>query len=223
MNNDSNSILLNKYLLIVIFVFVLSIIGATYAYFFVLDSNNNTITGDAANVDLSLDVVKVLPNVSSTDVVVPQLSGNVLNNAVKNGCVDSNNNVVCHVYKIDITNISDVTVVVDGGISYYGNANLTSGLENFIPNMKWMLISSFDINNISNTVLGNDSIKNATSVSSKFATNVSMAPLDHIVYYVVVWLNETGNQQSGEAQSFYGVVSFDSSNGSGITATFSGY
>ena len=107
-----------------IIILLLSITGTTYAYFAISETNNNTITGDAATVNLTLNVTRVFPTESSTNtgVLVPQLSTSAsatspLATAVKSGCVDGNKNVVCHVYKIVIQNIGgSATQVVTGTI-----------------------------------------------------------------------------------------------------------
>ena len=170
-------------------------------------------------INLTLNVNKILPQENGK--IVPQLPNRALENAIKNNCVDDNDNVVCQVYKISITNGSSATVIVDGKMSFYGDDNLTVNLSDIIPHMKWMLISSFDENNISTTNLGSDSIKNADSSNRNFVSNVSISPSGIENYYVVVWLNEEGSEQSGQNQTFRGKVSFIASNGSGVTATFS--
>ncbi|MBQ6494968.1 MAG: hypothetical protein IJI49_03095 [Bacilli bacterium] len=211
---------LRSFIIILILVFFISILGATFAYFAATQTSNaGDITGNAAMINLTLNVNKILPQENGK--IVPQLPNRALENAIKNNCVDDNDNVVCQVYKISITNGSSATVIVDGKMSFYGDDNLTVNLSDIIPHMKWMLISSFDENNISTTNLGSDSIKNADSSNRNFVSNVSISPSGIENYYVVVWLNEEGSEQSGQNQTFRGKVSFIASNGSGVTATFS--
>ena len=68
----------NKFQVTITMIVVLSfsVIGATYAYFAISESNNDTITGEAATVNLTLTVEKVFPTETSenTGVMVPQLS-----------------------------------------------------------------------------------------------------------------------------------------------------
>ena len=98
-----------------ILILFFSITSATYAYFAISATNNNTITGNAATVDLTLSVTKVFPTASTTNtgVIVPQLSvsgssASPLSTALNSGCFDSNTNVVWQVYKITFQN--------DGGL-----------------------------------------------------------------------------------------------------------
>lgn len=210
---------IKTFIIVLIVTFFVSVLGATVAYFLsVQRSNDGDITGNVAMVNLTLNVNRVLPVVPST--MVPQLSNGPLENAIKNGCVDSNGNSICQVYKINITNGSGASVVVDGRISFYGDIGMTTSATDGIPNLKWMLVSSFDESDISLTVLGNDPIKIADSDDRNFITSYTFDPTSTYTYYVVVWLNETGNEQPGGNHSFYGNVSFISSTGSGVTAVF---
>ena len=87
-----------------ILVLFISITGSTYAYF-AIAGTNSSLTGNMATVNLTLNVTRVFPKANSTNtgVIVPQLSvsgsaTSPLNNALKSGCIDTNQNVVCHVY-----------------------------------------------------------------------------------------------------------------------------
>ena len=70
----------NKFQITITLIILLSfcITGATYAYFAISATDSDTITGDAATVNLTLSVDKVFPLESSenTGVMVPQLSPN---------------------------------------------------------------------------------------------------------------------------------------------------
>lgn len=211
---------LKTFIIVLVSVFFVSVLGATYAYFAATQtSDEGDITGNAAMINLTLNVTKVLP-VSETT-IVPQLPNRPLEKAIKGGCVDGNNNTVCQVYKISITNGGTASVVVDGKISFYGDENMTVDLDDIVPNMKWKLISTFDLNDLSSTVLGDDATKNADSGNRSFVSNLSINSNGSEEYYIVVWLNELGTNQSGQNQIFRGKVSFISSNGSGVTASFS--
>lgn len=219
---------------LIIFTF-LCITGATYAYFTISDSNNNTITGDAATVNLTLDVIKIFPTASSTNtgVMVPQLStsgseNSPLASALKKGCIDGNTNIVCQAYKITIENKGGTaTQVVDGTLLFYNNSTLTVSATNTMPNLKWKLITSANASNPSSSALGTNSDleANATVSNGKFASNVTLTTNAKKEYYVIVWINETSKDQSDNSTSntnktFYGQVKFTSSNGTGVTSSF---
>lgn len=208
----------------------LSVTGATYAYF-AFSATNNTITGRAATVNLTLDVTKIFPTDSSdnTGVLVPQLSvsgsaTSPLATALKNGCVDGNKNVVCQVYKINVQNIGGTaTQVVDGTVAFYGNTAMTNDISTTMPNLKWKLITSVDTTTPSNSVLGTnaDLVADATD-DNVFANDVIMATGSSFTYYMIIWINETNaDQPVDEGNSFYAQIAFNSSNGTGVTSTFS--
>lgn len=228
--NNLKKIQLGITLLLVLF---LSVTGATYAYFAVSATNTETITGEAATVNLTLNVTKIFPasGNSNTGVMVPQksVSGSntsPLSTALKNGCVDGNKNVVCQVYQINIKNDGGTaTQVVDGMISFYSNSSMTTGIEGTMPNLKYKLITSVDATTPGNSMLGTNADLAAMGTDAKFATNVSLATSAEQNYYMIVWINETNTDQADKSlvnskKHFYGKVTFDSSNGTGVTSTF---
>lgn len=211
-----------------VLVLFLTVTGTTYAYF-AISATNNTITGNAATVNLTLTVDRVFPTSSSTNTgaMVPQLStsgssSSALSSALKNGCVDSNTNVVCQVYQITIANQGGTaTQVVDGMVSFYGNSALTTDAHTTMPNLKWKLITSVDVTTPTNSVLGTNVDNEANFNDNLFVTNLTLATNDSYTYYMIVWINETNAVQTSEpGKSFYGKIQFDSSNGTGVTSTF---
>lgn len=208
---------------------LMSVTGATYAYFAVSETNNNTITGNAATVNLTLNVSRIYPTESSdnTEVMVPQLSTSnsatsALANAIKNGCVDGNKNVICHVYKVVIKNSGgSATQVVNGNISFFGNPELTTNISTTMPNLKWRLVSSVNETTPGNSTLGVNVDNTASSTPSDFITDLTLETNDSYTYYIVIWINETNTDQPIDTgKTFHGVINFNSSNGTGVTSTF---
>ena len=227
---DSNQVVTRTQLMItLILILFCSITGATYAYFAISATNNNTITGDAATVNLTLGVERIFPTSSSTNtgVMVPQLSTSgsstsPLANALKSGCVDENTNVVCQVYKISIANVGGTaTQVVDGWVSFYGNSAMTTNVTSVMPNLKWKLITSADATTPANSVLGSNTDLVASSAENEIVSNLTMVTNSSFNYYMIVWINETDvDQPTDPGKTFYGKVEFGSSNGTGVTSTF---
>lgn len=219
----------NQLLITLILVLFFSITGATYAYFAISSTNGNTIAGSAATVDLTLSVDRIFPasDRTNTGVIVPQLSisGNStspLANALKVGCVDDNQNVVCQVYKIVIQNKGGTaTQVVDGTVSFYGDGAMKTDVHETIPNLKWKLITSVDTVTPANSQLGTNVDREANSSNNKFVSDLTLVTNAKNECYMIIWLNETGKEQSvDQGSTFYGLVQFSSSNGTGVTATF---
>lgn len=216
--------------LTLVLILFLAVTGTTYAYFAITDTNNNTITGDLATVNLTLDVEKIFPTSTSdnTGVIVPQLSvsgseNSPLATALKSGCVDSNKNVVCQVYKINIQNVGgSATQVVDGSIFFYGNVALTDDVNLSMPNLRWKLITLADEMVPTNSTLGtNDDLVANASDGNIFANDVTMLTGASFDYYIIIWINENNADQTvDEGNSFYAKVEFNSSNGTGVTASF---
>ena len=223
---SSINVLTNKTTITLIIITFFSVLGATYAYFSFTTSNNSTIGGNMATVNLELEVTRVLPTKESTGVMVPQKSvsgsnSSALSTALKRGCVDDNQNIVCQVYKISATNNGGTaTEMVDGSISFYSNPQLTENAAIKMPNLKWKLITSIDTSNNNNSVLGTEADKAASSTPTKFVENVKLATNITNTNYMIIWFNEIENDQIDKNNTFYGKVEFNSSNGTGVTAQF---
>ena len=197
------SVSLKMFLVILIIVFFFSVVISTYAYFYFLQSNETAISGNAAMINLTLRVNRVLPvsDSNNTGVMVPQKQS-ALSSALASSCIDDNKNIVCHVYSIYIKNNSTANVVINGNIYFFGDASLVNNISSSMPNLKWRLVDFVDENNISNSVLGNNESNTASSSEGLFAKELSL------------------NNQSDADKSFFGRLEFLSSNGSGVTATF---
>ena len=208
---------------------VFCVTGFTFAYFAFTAENTATISGEAATVNLTLDVTKVFPvsSTTNTGVMVPQLSTSGSNTsplsvALKNGCVDANNNVVCQVYKVLVKNDGGTAAqITDGMISFYKDSAMTTDVSSYIPNLRWKLVDSVNATTPSNSVLGTQADLIANFDENIFADDVVLVTNAEKTYYIIVWLNETGEAQNVDpGNSFYGKIEFRSSNGTGVTSLF---
>ena len=101
---------------------MLSIVGATFAYFTATASNNATIKGNAATVTFSVDVTKMTQVDVKLGGLIP-MSNNMMEQALtknastKGVCVDDNGNAVCQVYKITVVNTGTSSMFVDGYVT----------------------------------------------------------------------------------------------------------
>lgn len=103
---------------------MLSIVGATFAYFTATASNNNVIKGNMATIEFDVSVTK-MTDVDVTKKGLIPMSNNMVEqaltkNSAKSGygiCVDDNGNAVCQVYKITVTNTSSASMFVDGYVT----------------------------------------------------------------------------------------------------------
>lgn len=107
------------YAVIGIATLIVSVIGATFAYF-TATTANNLIAGNMAVIDFDLEV-KPVTNADVSIGMIP-MSNNMMEMAVSNAshkgvCVDNNNNAVCQIYKIRILNTSTASMFVDGYVT----------------------------------------------------------------------------------------------------------
>ena len=168
---------------------IIGLIGYTYSFFNVTATNDSVIYGEAASVNLSLEVEKIAP--STNKGLVPQLDQYITSAVIgRNGsCVDDNNNNVCQVYKITVTN---------SGSALYVNGTLTLSAKNN-PNLKWAEISG----TTSPTLKSNVNSNTYMQLTSNEYYNSGEAK----DYYVVLWISETGIAQSDNGD-FSGIVRF---------------
>lgn len=216
-----NKIKQNKILvisIIAVIILICMIAGGTYAFFAAQVSSSQYIAGTSAFSDenIKLEITQVS---SGTGKLIPQLDS-AIQKAVtgangKGSCIDDNGNTICKVYKIVVTNLTEVS------IKFETILELTA--DN-MENLKWA---------------------EGTSASSGFPTSEGIHPKSYInlddnalepkgnsnssiTYYVVIWISETTTMQN-DRNDFIGTVSVntytigaDGSKIGGITSTFTG-
>lgn len=224
MYNNINKIIVLMVLIIFLMIFTTS---ATYAYLAVDARDTSTISGNVASAGLTLSVTRIAPTEeklnSSTRIMVPQLNKS-LESAINdtNKCIDNNHNVVCQIYKIDITNVGTSSVNLRGSVFFDFSDNF--------DNLYWTKLDG------PNT-LGENTIYKATTNSranynivdytnATLVNNLSLVGTDRpgnksTTYYIVVWINEVNYVQNNiDSGTWTMNVSFDDANGNkGITST----
>ena len=232
--NDSKKII---GIAVLIMTLVISVTSATYAYFAFSATNANTITGTTASISGTVTVTQVsgIPGSSNTGVMVPQYSAfnskNALKQAVDNACVDGNKNIVCQVWKIAFQNTSV------SGMTTSATLTLTSTMAN----LKWYTLKTG--NNVTpvptvNATPGSSDYSypstlsaaygNAKTVTTLGTQSTTIDPQKYRYWYVVTWLEETGNNQytADGNKTFEGTVTVNATDPTGavtgITSTFRG-
>ena len=215
-------------LIVAIATLVISVTGATYAFFALSVSNTTAITGNTASTQLTLSVEEQELKSPNTGVMVPQL-GSAIGTAMNatNKCVDANGNIVCKVYKITVTNGSSAGATVNGTIKFTNFAT---------TNLRWRRAAS--ATTLSSTTTGSYATSGVTvtidaetdlisggacvpSAGTATCTGISLGAGASEEYYIVVWLFETGSDQKSTdaGKTFDATVKFEGSDGRGITST----
>ena len=222
---------------------VVAIIGATFANFSASASNTADIKGntaEAAGIALAIeDVTKTGGDMIPLNLHVGDGTKDTADqfaDAMRGKCKDINNNNVCDVYKITLTNSSTTST-----IDVRGDLTLVEGADN----MKWQLLD------VTSDTLATFAAAEVTGHEVDGATVTSVKQLGQLVregvngaqgtgtaarrtlgtgasatYYVLIWLEEMGADQAVDSgKAFKGTVNFNavdaSGNTSGITASFS--
>lgn len=195
---------------------VVAIIGATFAYFSATATNSDTIQGTAATAGLDLAVTKVstaatagLIPMNDTDVAKGLAGDAVTSNKM---CVDKNGNTVCQVYKIVVTNRGSSSAVVKGDLTITGAT---------FAHLKWQLLTGTEDNALSTTETYNPISTTSLVASQQLA--VAGQSGASATYYIMVWISnlDKSDQSNDDKGDFTGVVTFNSANGDGVSATFS--
>lgn len=198
------------YMIIAMLTLIVAIVGATFAYFSLQASDENTVKGNAAKVGLSLEVRKV--SVAASGDLIP-LDETLLEKAIAGDtatesqmCVDKNGNTVCQVYELKVTNEGTAATAVNGSLTLTAET---------ITNLKWQIMTD-------QSTPVTDSGQFKTTDDTEVAKNDTIeANPGSKTYYVMIWIDETENKQNdSDVGSFTGVVSFTSADGSGVTGTF---
>ena len=99
---------------------VVAIIGATFAYFSASATNDTDLKGTTASgASLAIAITKVSDEATAKN-MIPMLSTDLqkgVTGTASKSCIDANNNTVCQVYKVTVTNGSaDIGINVKGTI-----------------------------------------------------------------------------------------------------------
>lgn len=211
-NGDSRKIVT---LIVLIATLMLGTTGATYAYFALTATNNNVITGTAATASLELSVTQATLKSGNTGVMVPQKEA-ALATAMNstNKCVDGNNNVICKVYTITVTNKSTAAVKVNGTIKFANSTNM--------PNLKWRKTTDTVTLGTGTTAAANVTTAQTLDSNKSLAASSGTA-----TYYIVIWINAQLNSSGVEVAqtdtgTFTATIEFKSADGGGVTSTITG-
>ncbi len=192
---------------IIMVLMLIVVTSSTVAFFAIGKSDNETIVGESATEDLALSVSAI------TDVskgLVPIKEADIAKGLKGEGsaCIDANGNTVCQIYKLTVTNNSDVNISVNGEVKLTTETGLT--------NLRYALLTSDKLN---------------IDGESKETSNVSLVSNDVInvgnskEYYITIYLKDTEEAQDAEqGKSFSGAVTFYAASVDmrGTTATFGG-
>lgn len=200
----------NIKIVIGIMIFSLLVVGSTYAYYTATDSEGG-ITGNAGEINFSLDVDKVLPSTTGVDdILITNI--NELADSLNDGCLDEDGDfALCQLYKITLkNNSSDVNTRISGKVAF-DNQNT--------PNLSWMLVNNYSSStNYTTSSLGTI-FNTGSSNFDNFEDSYLLEYSKSVTYYMLVWINETEGVQDDEG-GYSGTIRFEDANGNGTTAEF---
>lgn len=196
------------YAILGVTILILAVSGSAYA-FFTASATSEAFTGTTLDVKIGTPVVELVSSIGTKGAgLIPIYDGSVdghneqLTTATNstNKCVDKNGYTVCKIYKITITNggATDTTI------------NTTINLTANDTNITWAKMAS---ENTFGSLKGSD---------NTLATGTALAGGGSVTQYFVVYLKNTGNDQTttDAGKNFSGTVTVAASTGGTIEASF---
>lgn len=199
--------------LVVVLVIVALVVGGTYAFFTAGNSNNNTITGSAYEIDIDLELTPIKASSS----LVP-LSDSDIDKAITGtyNCVDSYDNDVCSIYQVDIVNHGNLVNLY----AYVKASNSTFTTDH----LKYKVYTETGDNYtaVSDVITLSNNANDKKyfvydDVNYRFGLNTDQST----TYYFVFWLSGVEEDQNEDMdETFNGVIGIEASDGENITANF---
>lgn len=196
------------YAILGVTILILAVSGSAYA-FFTASATSDAFTGTTLDVKIDTPVVKLVSSTGEKGAgLIPIYDGSVsghdeqLTTATNstNKCVDKNGYTVCKIYKITITNggATDTTI------------NTTINLTANDTNITWAKMAG---ENTFGSLKGSD---------NTLATGTALAGSGSVTQYFVVYLKNTGKDQTttDAGKTFSGTVTVAASTGDTIEASF---
>ena len=215
---------------------IVAIIGASFAYFSIqASSEEGAVELQAYSFNASLSMSRI-DDAAGKDLIPVNPTGTVPGasapdntnlayavNVATNKCVDKNGFAVCALYEVTVSNDSDAPLTLNGVIKTLANTAAGSSSEPF-SNLQYRLATkSGDAYTIDATghniiVSGSDevSLGDAITVPAKSGETPGSYTM-----YVIVYLNDNGDQSQEMGASYSGQIIFTSSGTANqLTGTF---
>ena len=195
-------IIFNKYIILLLIIFMFLVTGTTYSYLAYNYQNDSVIKGQvvSVNVDLSVELV-----VGSNKGMVPMkdegLADALKGTGGESACVDANGNLSCQVYKITLKNKGSKIKNLKGTISLYNKDD-----DSYYENLKWRELSN-------ETTVKSDSKIHGMAYSTLMA-GLTLSSGETKDYYIAVYVQERDyGQNYDDTGRFSGTVTVKTPNG----------
>ena len=196
-------IIFNKYIILLLIIFMFLVTGTTYSYLAYNYQNNSVIKGQVVSVNVDLNVELV---VGSNKGMVPMkdegLADALKGTGGESACVDANGNLSCQVYKITLTNKGSKIKNLKGIISLYNKDD-----DSYYENLKWRELSN------ETTVKSDSKIHGMTN--STLMRDLTLSSGETKDYYIAVYVQESDYEQNyySDGGRFSGTVTVKTPNG----------
>lgn len=133
------------YAVLGVMVLVVSITGATFAYYTATESYNQEFGGDMAEITFNVMVdKKTSVDTENNRGLIPMTNSMIedaVSNASTNGiCLDDNSNAACQIYKITVNNTGTAGMFLDGYVTLSGGSGSSDDNETATTTMRWVQV-----------------------------------------------------------------------------------
>ena len=230
-NNRGNGIFLG---VIGVATLIVAIIGATFAFFSAsTNSANNAISVNSTTVSLDFDDTK---NKNLKTNLIPAVEGIATYGAISKSylategeeqCIDDNGNEICSVYEFTIGNPS-TTVTQELKVDLVVQTNSFGNLKYKIYEGTTDVregITQLDVSDAITPVVAATAFGAPSSTTTIDELSISYAPEETHTYTMIIWIDETGNDQTNDedgetgdaGKGFSAGLVITSGSGAGVT------
>lgn len=225
------------YFLVSCICLVLTVVGATYAYFTASDKDENTVFGESNTVSFSLSVNRVT-TVDMAFGLIP-MKNIMAPYAASNKCKDDMGNPGCQIYKITINANSDTVLFLDGYIETIRQEGVETRISEVFLDEDGIFNTSYTREDFDKEdFIERDYIKTGVRTSSEEMSLNHTDDYDCLViknqqiggevgktkeFYIMIWVYDNGEAQDylqGMQLAYTGKVTFQTAEGNEISATF---
>ena len=213
---------------------IVAIIGASFAYFSAQAASADNavdITGYEFNASLSLQeiyasdkgLIPVDPDGNVSGAESPNNTNMLYALNVAKKCEDSHNLRICALYAVTITNGGTDNLILDG--SLITTANTASSREGAQPfsNLQYREVTATGEGNSTTYSVGSTATPLATTAGESISLGqITVTPGTPVTKYVLIYLNENGDQSAEMGANFQGQIVYAASGGNTnrLTGTF---
>lgn len=200
---------------IIITIAIVGAIGYTTYSFYTATATDSSIEGSSK--DLNFDITAKEIYKATGLIPISEETADLAINNIDNQCKDNNNQDLCSLYEVTLTN-SGVATSLTGFIRTNSSTYITNNLKYKVYTKNQDTYTAVtDLQSLSNDSGGSTYFKKD---NNNYVTTLNKN--ETVTYYILFWLNEASSEQNDDQEKNYNCkFGFEGVNGSKLSASFS--